>query len=269
MTDTNLTVPQPNGLQRCLLLSCINLVRRFRQRKGIVLMLTKDLCVKYGARLDMTEAETMIYVAKNTRIPVPKVYFAFTHKGCTYILMERIRGEMVAKGWVNRPQSSRARILENLKKTVFELRTLKTQSSAIASVTGGILYDGRLPGKTERFGPFKNAQNFHDHLRQGIHTHGCNGDVNRLIDLHRQDWGGPNFTHGDLSSLNVLVRGDDVVGIVDWVTAGWYPSYWEYTNACQVNPQNSFWRKEIEHFLEPMPEALEMERLRQKYFGDF
>lgn len=48
------------------------------------------------------------------------------------------------------------------------------------------------------------------------------------------------FTHGDLSRLNILARGDDIVGIIDWETAGWYPSYWEYTTACQVNPQNSF-----------------------------
>jgi aminoglycoside phosphotransferase len=270
MTDANLDVPRPNGFQKCLLLSCINLVRRFRRRKGSVLMLTKDLCVKYGARLDIVEAQTMIYIAKNTNIPVPKVCFAFTHKRCTYIFMERIRCQMAAKNWARRSQSSKARVLENLKKTVLELRTLSTPSSAIASVIGGPLYDGRLPGgETEWLGPFKDIQDFHDHLRNDIQTHGCNDDVNKLIDLHRQHWDGPSFTHGDLSGLNILLRGDDVVGIVDWETAGWYPSYWEYTTACQVNPQNSFWRKEIEHFLEPVPEALEMERLRQKYFGDF
>jgi aminoglycoside phosphotransferase len=269
MTDTHLNVPKPNVIQRCLLLSCINLVRRFRQRKGSVLMLTKDLCVKYGARLDLVEAQTMIYVAENTSIPVPKVYFAFTHKGCTYIFMERIQGEMAAKNWVWRSQASKSKVHENLKKMILELRNLSTQSSHIANVTGGPLYDGRLPGETERFGPFKNVQDLHDHLRNGIHDHGRNDEVNQLIDMHRQDWDGPSFTHGDLSSLNILLRGEDVVGILDWETAGWYPSYWEYTTACQVNPQNSFWRKEIEHFLEPMPEALEMERLRQKYFGDF
>lgn len=232
-------------------------------------MLTGHLCVKYGSRLDNVEAQTMIYIAKNTSIPVPKVYFAFTHKGCTYIFMERIHGQMVGRNWVSRPQSSKSKVLENLKKTLSELRTLTTESSAIASVTGGSLYDGRLPGGDERHGPFKDVQEFHDYLRSDIRSHGCNDEVNKLIDLHRQEWDGPSFTHGDLSSLNILVRGDDVVGIIDWETAGWYPAYWEYTAACQVNPQNTFWRKEIEHFLEPMPEALEMERLRQKYFGDF
>lgn len=57
------------------------------------------------------------------------------------------------------------------------------------------------------------------------------------------------LTHGDLSSLNILAHGDDIVGIVDWATAGWYPSYWEYTTACQVNPQSSIWRSETDHFL--------------------
>jgi aminoglycoside phosphotransferase len=92
-------------------------------------------------------------------------------------------------------------------------------------------------------------------------------EVQELIKQQSKPW--PLvFTHGDLSSLNILVRGGDIVGIVDWETAGWYPSYWEYTTAQQVNPQNSFWVHEIDKFLQPMPEELAMERIRQKYFGD-
>jgi thiamine kinase-like enzyme len=76
------------------------------------------------------------------------------------------------------------------------------------------------------------------------------------------------FTHGDLSSLNVLASGDKITGIVDWETAGWYPSYWEYSTAWNVNLQNEFWRDEVDKFLEHMPEELEMEKLRLQYFGD-
>ncbi|KAL5120231.1 hypothetical protein ACEQ8H_001789 [Pleosporales sp. CAS-2024a] len=76
------------------------------------------------------------------------------------------------------------------------------------------------------------------------------------------------FTHGDLSSLNVLASGEEIVGIVDWETAAWYPSYWEYTTAWHGNPQNQFWRDEVDEFLEPMPKELEMERIRLAYFGD-
>ena len=93
-------------------------------------------------------------------------------------------------------------------------------------------------------------------------------EVNELIAQYEEPYPSLVFTHGDLSSLNILACGDKVVGIVDWETAGWYPSYWEYTTACQVNPHNSFWRDEIEKFLNPFPKELAMEKLRQKYFGD-
>jgi hypothetical protein len=69
--------------------------------------------------------------------------------------------------------------------------------------------------------------------------------------------------------LNILVRGDVIVGIVDWETAGWYPSYWEYTTASQVSPMNWFWREEIDKFLDPMPEALEMENAPSEIFRGF
>ena len=77
------------------------------------------------------------------------------------------------------------------------------------------------------------------------------------------------FTHGDLSSLNVLARGDEVVGIVDWETAGWMPGYWEFVCAWNVNARNLFWRGEVEGFVERDGRALEMEGVRQRFFGDF
>lgn len=269
MSNTVPTVPQPTRIQKWLLLATINLLRRFRDRTGSVLMLTNDLCVKYGSRLDVVEAQTMLFVAKHTNIPVPKIYFAFTHKGCTYILMERIHGQPAVWGWVHRSEASKLKVLDCLRNMVLEMRSLASQSNTICSVSGGSLYDLRIPSTQLRFGPFQSVQEFHNHLRNGIQAQSSHCDeFKRLVSLHSQDWGPPIFTHGDLSSLNILVRGDSVVGIIDWETAGWYPQYWEYTTACQVNPQNSFWRIEIEKFLDEMPEALEMEHLRQKYFGD-
>lgn len=112
-------------------------------------------------------------------------------------------------------------------------------------------------------------KDFHSHLREGIYLDpNLDLELQGLIIQHRRDW--PLvFTHGDLSSLNILACGDKVVGIVDWETAGWYPSYWEYTTACQVNPQNYFWRDEIDKFLDPMPHNLAMEETLWKYFGNF
>lgn len=136
----------------------------------------------------------------------------------------------------------------------------------VASVDGGSLFDCRVSGNSLRFGPFSTVQDFHKHLRGGMEFDTrLDPQIQNLIQQQSNSW--PLvFTHGDLSSLNILVRGDDIVGIVDWETAGWYPSYWEYTSAHQVNPQNYFWVNEIDNFLQSMPEELAMERIRQNHF---
>jgi hypothetical protein len=183
--------------------------------------------------------------------------------------MERIKGDIIGNGWIKRSEESKTKLLSQLGKLIREMRDLPPpEGVGVASIDGGSLFDCRIPGSSLRFGPFDTIQDFHGHIRMDLDfDSGLDPEIQVLIRLQNQTW--PLvFTHGDLSSLNILVRGDNIVGIIDWETAGWYPSYWEYTSAHQVNPQNSFWVNEIDKFLQPMPEELSMERVRQKYFKD-
>ncbi|KAK6856449.1 hypothetical protein PG995_006636 [Apiospora arundinis] len=59
-------------------------------------------------------------------------------------------------------------------------------------------------------------------------------DLREMAALQNGPWPALVFTHGDLNPSNIFVRGDEVVGIIDWETAGWYPDYWEYTSAWTV-----------------------------------
>ncbi|RAQ69944.1 hypothetical protein COH20_008294 [Aspergillus flavus] len=36
------------------------------------------------------------------------------------------------------------------------------------------------------------------------------------------------FTHGDLNCQNILVKDGELVGILDWESAGHFPVWWEY-----------------------------------------
>jgi thiamine kinase-like enzyme len=183
--------------------------------------------------------------------------------------MERIKGDIIGNGWLKRSEESKAKLLSQLKSTIAKMREIQPpEGMVVASLDGGSLYDSRIPGPSLCFGPFSTTQEFHRHLRSGMELDPrVDTELQDLIVQQNRSW--PLvFTHGDLSSLNILVRGDGIVGIIDWETAGWYPSYWEYTSAHQVNPQNSFWVDEIDKYLEPMPEELKMEQTRQKYFGD-
>lgn len=215
----------------------------------------------------------MRLITKHTTVPVPKVYSAFKHKELVYIVMERIDGVVLARGWLQRTLESRNRILEHLRGMILQIRQIPAPTGCgVSNVDGGPIYDGRLPGDSF-WGPFPTIHDFHRELRGGVDEPAYAGtaipELGPLIDFHNQPWPYPVFTHGDLSSLNILARGDEVVGIVDWETVGWMPPYWEYASAWNVNPHNRFWQQEVDHFLEPLPEALAMEAIRRKYNNDF
>ncbi|KAF2007407.1 kinase-like protein [Amniculicola lignicola CBS 123094] len=258
------------AFQRYLTLLAIKLLKRFRKRNGTVLFLSKKICVKYGSSVNLSEASSIQFVAKYTSVPVPRVYCAFANSNRAYIVMERIHGDPVGLGWLKRSEESRIKILDQLKDMVGELRHITPPTGiGVAQVDGGPLYDPRLPGTSNHFGPFRTIQDFHKHLRGGLEAHPVHEpEISALISQQDKLQSASVFTHGDLSSLNVLASGDKIVGIIDWETAGWYPSYWEYTTAWNVNPQNQFWRDEVDKFLQPMHEELEMEKIRLKYFGD-
>lgn len=243
---------------------------------GVLDLIGRRVCIKTHPWLSLADAATLQFVAQHTSIPVPKVYCAFEHKGQVYIVMEFIKAYMLAYGWTSRSPESKAKIHQQLRRMMDELRSIPhPEHLGIANVTGGPLFDPRLPGHSLNFGPFKSTAGFHLHIREGCNRERCEAlpsdrrdEICKLIDQHEGTW--PIcFVHGDLSSLNILARGDEVVGIVDWDTAGWYPSYWEYTTAWHVNPFNDFWQEEVDKFLELMPEELAMEQTRRKYFKDF
>ncbi|KAH9215636.1 kinase-like domain-containing protein [Leptodontidium sp. 2 PMI_412] len=257
-------------LRRFFVLATLRLLNRILPRHGPVLMLSKSLCIKLGTLKLPAEAATMQLIAKHTLIPVPRVYCAFERKGCKYILMERVQGHILRENWLERSAESKEKVLAQIKNMADQMRQIPCPSGqGISNVAGRPLFDGRLPGGSYH-GPFDTVLDFHKYLREGYEGGNSNvPEANRLVERHNQSSSKPIFTHGDLNTMNIIVRGDEVVGIIDWETAGWWPEYWEYTSAWHVNPYDEFWRAEVDKFLEPREEELEMERVRRKYFKDF
>lgn len=167
------------------------------------------------------------------------------------------------------------KILEQLRGMVAELRSIRLPAGChVANVDGEAFFDPRLPSR-DYWGPFATKRAFHDAIIGGGNLDGTDlstlpADIAELLFYYWQ-YGRDDedlvFTHGDLSSLNVLVHGDTVVGIIDWETSGWFPSYWEYVGAKDVNSYNELWSDEVDHFITPMPQELEMDRIRFEHFA--
>ena len=123
--------------------------------------------LKAGRHIDVTEAETMRYVANNTSIPVPKVQRVWRQDEVTYITMDIVGGEKLDYAWHIMSDRTKRRVVEQLKGYLGQLRALKPPiEGAVMSVTGGPMRDGSRVG-LEAFGPFQSHDNFHQILRGG------------------------------------------------------------------------------------------------------
>lgn len=188
----------------------------------------------------------MQFIAKNTTVPVPKVYCAFVEDGKTYIVMRKIKGDWIGCGWRSRPEKSKSDILASLKAMLDQIRALQPPPGiGVQNLVGGPLADCRIKDEpNDLFGPFRTVADLHRWQRFDF-----DGDVShitgplsinaqaalKVVEIHRKNDAIPlKFTHGDLNDSNILVRGDRVVGIIDWATAGWYPAYWEYAMTITV-----------------------------------
>ncbi|PQE19438.1 kinase subdomain-containing protein [Rutstroemia sp. NJR-2017a BBW] len=227
-------------IRRIYTLVALKTTAHFFKPIGTCIPISKHLIVKVGPSVHLAEASTMIYVAENTSIPVPKVFCSFLHKDRAYIVMERIQGQAITTVWEDLSETSREKIFGQLRRFIQELRTLKpTDGAIVASCIGGSVREPRIPRALPRMGPFKNIQEFHLFLRDNFRPKESKGkregeDWQQLVEMvTKQDgpWPETVFSHGDLNPFNILVCGDEVAAIIDWEGAGWFPNYWEYTTA--------------------------------------
>ncbi|KAL2169079.1 hypothetical protein VTG60DRAFT_6501 [Thermothelomyces hinnuleus] len=211
---------------------------------ALAVPISRNLIVKTGPFAHLTEAATMRFVACKTSIPVPRVHCAFVHKNRAIIVMDRIRGVSLSRAWKTLSEEDRDGIFRQRRSMLQELRALPPPlECGIESCVGGSLRDARIPRSWPRFGPFKTTQEFHLWLRHGLRPedhpdHEDDEDwreIKAMVKKQDGPWPPPVFTHGDLNPSNILVRGNRVVGIIDWEHAGWYPYYWEYTSAWQAH----------------------------------
>lgn len=191
--------------------------------------------------------------------------------------MERLPGVTLEVARESLSDAQHSAILSQLKSIFQELRSLPPPPGVgIESCVGGSLCDSRLPQSSPRFGPFKTINEFHLWLCDGFRPedHPARKDDQDWADIRQmtaeQDgpWPPPVFTHGDLHPGNILACGDRVTGIVDWEFSGWYPHYWEYTSAWYGHHTRRGWEDKILKFLDPYPKELEMEKIRQRWWGE-
>ncbi|PSN70288.1 hypothetical protein BS50DRAFT_608843 [Corynespora cassiicola Philippines] len=243
-------------LTRFLTLVALHTTAKFHKLYGLCRLLSDKIIIKTGFSVHLSEAVTMKCVAEHTSIPVPK----------------RIQSEDLESAMKKLSKSAREKIFLQLKNMVSQLKALEPPPGiGVKSCNGGSMYDPRLPHGKSRSGSFSTMQDFHRWLRQdlepsqiGPHVSAQEvDDLKAIIQKQDGDRPPPVFTHCYLSPFNIMVRGEEIVGLIDWEISGWYPAYWEYTCAYFGNLTRTRWQDTLCSLLEPFPEELEMEKVHK------
>ena len=221
------------------------------------------IVVKYGPRVQTTEADSLAFVAAHTTLPVPKLLGTYIHDDIPYIVMSRIPGTPLADLLPRMSLNEINLITTDLKSMMDELRALRITDFETGSYVGSI---GRQPCRdmlfrsgSESKGPFLTGEDMYENIIERW-TKLFESDllsessVQFTRRLYRENSGNDIvFTHGDLDPRNILVENGHVSGIVDWEQAGWYLEYWEYVKAMWgcVDAWETVWPLEVVKFVRP------------------
>ncbi|KAI1954125.1 hypothetical protein LOZ57_000475 [Ophidiomyces ophidiicola] len=241
---------------------------------GRIVLIRNKFVVKYGRTLIHVENEgyALLFIEKHLSIPAPRLYAMYRKGPWLYIIMEYMSGENLDILWPALSSPDKQSILSQLRNIFNKMRSLPPRNF-FGNVSGGPIehqYFWTLDKDPAIVGPFKtendlnlalakhSRQNWEENARYPWLADFYERNLHRALKDHESV-----FTHADLQRKNILVekRIDTVSGeehyvvsaLVDWQTAGWYPSYWEYAGTFCCLQWVDDWPESLEKILDPCP----------------
>lgn len=181
------------------------------------------------------EVEAMRYVYKNTTIPLPEVLDVYHNKesGKDVLILSRLPGARLYDQISTMTPSEVDSLAEDLRECFRQLRELPRpvpSEFAVSGFLGGKCRSCRTKDTT--CGPFPDLTSFHEYIISNVGPE----DRPRYRELCAKSHGKPHrvvLTHGDATARNILIDESTkrLTGLIDWENVGWFPEYWDYTNA--------------------------------------
>ncbi|KAF5962855.1 protein kinase-like domain-containing protein [Fusarium bulbicola] len=203
-----------------------------------------------------------------THILIPRPLDLVTNGGHSYLLTSQIPGlrlGMCIDAMSDREVNS---LVYDLQKCIRELREIPKSVAPdymITNAVGKACFDYRIIAgsdydeeRGDLAGPFVDETEFNKKLQVGALPDGAHRIGHRIF-----------FSHADLNMRNILIHNGRLSGIVDWESSGWYPEYWDYTNAYFITKLHKRWLGIIDRVIKPLGDyksELAIERQIWEYY---
>lgn len=219
-------------------------------------LVNDKVVVKTGRGVRKSEAETL-RLLKDRGLQVPEVFDDYVNPetGDHVIVMEYIEGAPLDQVIDSFGPEEKKALISQLQRFTTTMRQQLSTSKFIGSVDKTDVKD--LLFVQGRAGPFDSERAFVNGLVESLHAR-AEGSWIQLVAVllgHLPDHGEEFvMTHGDLNTRNILVRGSEIVAILDWSQAGYYPEHWESVKSCFWDLDLDFFHKAVvEEVLRPYP----------------
>ncbi|CZR60223.1 uncharacterized protein PAC_10119 [Phialocephala subalpina] len=237
---------------------------QFMESGGRRLVRIGPYIIKYGSGVSVVEGENMLFVSRETTIPVPRVYAIYTATEISsytntrvesnYIVMEYLEGETLDFEWGLLSAQQKDRISAQLREHMNQLRSIPSPGYYGSIGRRGLLDCIFWTGNdacAPLDGPFDTEHALNEAMRSKFIYNNLSP---AKAEFYRRAFPvvlkghAPTFTHGDFQRKNIIIKRispavsvdastgvehlnleDDTfdLAIIDWENSGWYPDYWE------------------------------------------
>ena len=203
------------------------------------------------------EAKNIQFLKEKTSIPVPTILKDWREDdGRYFMLTERICGEPLNVIWPTLPIDDRERIAKQTAEYLLELREL--QSPRMQSLNCGPVYSTFLflNGYGVPHGPFSSDDELWGEMAKSLEK--VLEEARQRL-RQRMPTAIPfTFTHGDLADVNIIVKDNNLVEILDWEASGYFPIWWEFTcSGIGLGKQDQEWKSLLRKYLPDHSKARE------------
>lgn len=197
--------------------------------------------MKYGPLITENEGHALLFIEKKLNTTAPHLYAIYRDQKdphTLYIVMEYIRGISLGMAWLSLTETNKDSIAAQLRCIFDQMRALPSPEFFFyGSVNGGPVphrYFYSRENDPAIIGPFQTEEEFGRAIALRSKKTWSESNIRSFL----SDYLGRHLLLFVVIRLclliNISIERMFLLGrsptLVDWETAGWYPSYWEYAH---------------------------------------
>ncbi|KAI8958377.1 hypothetical protein F5Y11DRAFT_336310 [Daldinia sp. FL1419] len=204
-------------------------------------VMTEELDDEWSTEADVTLSIATDLVKTATRVPVPNVIAGWKENRKIITITERVPGRRLYDIWWDLEEYERERIAKEVARHIDQWRRMT--ADRISTVGGGpVRRHGHLFGSTqEGFGPFRSDGQVWSHIHRQLKEKNVSEDLVQILKDYMPESAPCVFTHGDLSTINILIHNGRVTAILGFDNAACLPVWAEHVAVhfcyCQEDEQ--------------------------------